>query len=331
MPKLKDAPFSSGSKTFEVTAVEWTYSTLRPRIFRRNGGLAAVRLLSVAILLAFSTGAAAQDSYRFDVINTNNGLPQNTIRAILQTRDGYLWFTTFDGLVRYNGERFEVFNKANSKGINSNRFLSLYEDVDGTLWTGTEDGGLTHYANGRFRTYTLDDGLPSTLVHAIRRTSDGELLVVTTRGPARLQGDRFEPVPAGDYPPGLVTPGPSGDTWYRTGTTLQSKRDGRITSYAVPVDASRFEAAYEDRQGRLWMGFFYYTPGQLWMLKDEVMTRFSTRDGLPPHGFARSICEDREGTMWFGTTNGLVRFKTGRFTTSTPNDGLASNWIVSIM
>src|SRR5262245_17324296 len=202
---------------------------------RRILGLAAVRLLSVGILLAFSPGAAAQGSYRFDVINTNNGLPQNTVRAILQTRDGYLWFTTFDGLVRYNGERFEVFNKANSKGITSNRFLSLYEDVDGALWIGTEDGGLTHYSNGRFRTYTVDDGLPSTLVHAIRRTSDGDLLVVTPPGVARLKGDRFESVPASDYPPHLVTPGPSGDTWYRAGTTLQQKRDGRVTSYAVPV------------------------------------------------------------------------------------------------
>src|SRR5262249_54575515 len=188
---------SFGAKTFEVTGVEWAYSTLRERILLRSGGLAAVRLLLVGLLLAFSPDAAPQAGYRFDVINTSNGLPQNTVRAIQQTRDGYLWFTTFDGLVRYNGGRFEVFNKANSKGISSNRFLSLYEDVDGTLWASTEDGGLTHYANGRFRTYTIEDGLPSTIIHAIRRTSEGELLVVTGRGPARLQGDRFEPVPAG--------------------------------------------------------------------------------------------------------------------------------------
>ena len=134
----------------------------------------------MCVFLCCIAPSTAVAQYRFDVLNTSNGLPQNTIRAIQQTRDGYLWLTTFDGLVRYNGARFEVFNKANSKGINSNRFLSLYEDVDGTLWIGTEDGGLTHYANGRFRTYTTDDGLPSNVVQAIRRTSDGELLVVTS-------------------------------------------------------------------------------------------------------------------------------------------------------
>ena len=66
------------------------------------------------------------------------------------------------------------------------------------------------------------------------------------------------------------------------------------------------------------------------MLKDEVMTRFSPRDGLPD-AYLTSMCEDREGTMWFGTTAGLIRFKDGSFTTYTTNDGLSSNWIVSIM
>src|SRR5262245_11202080 len=268
MALLKDATFPFGSKTFEVTAVECTYSTLRERIFRRNGGLAAVRLLSVAILLAFSPEAAAQDSYRFDVINTNNGLPQNTVSAILQSRDGYLWFTTFDGLVRYNGERFEVFNKANSTGINSNRFLQLYEDVDGTLWIGTEDGGLTHYANGRFRTDTSGDGLPSNVIRGVRRASDGDLLVGTPQGRARLQGERCEAVSAD--PPNLVMQTPSGDTWYRTSPTmLQRIRDGRITSYTVPRG---LQPVYGDRQGRLWR-----INDQLWMLQNEVMTQFSTR------------------------------------------------------
>ena len=61
--------------------------------------------------------------YRFDVLNTDNGLPQNSVYSILQTRDGYMWFTTLDGLVRYDGANFFVFNKANSPGIKSNRFI----------------------------------------------------------------------------------------------------------------------------------------------------------------------------------------------------------------
>ena len=286
-------------------------------------------ILWLATFCFFSTPTAFSQ-YRFDVFNTGTGLPQNTVRAIQQTRDGYLWFTTFDGLVRYNGARFEVFNKANSKGINSNRFLSLYEDIDGTLWSATEDGGLTHYAQGRFRTFTVDDGLPG-IVQGIRRTSHGELLVVTPRGPARLRGERFESTSVDYYgvAPHLAMQVPSGDTWYRTGVTLHRVRDGRTTSYAVRFGGRPFEPVYEDRQGRVWMGSVLGGFGELLMLKDEVVMRFSTQDGLPD-AQVTSICEDREGTMWFGTTNGLIRFKDGSLTIYTTKDGLSSNWIVSI-
>ena len=60
----------------------------------------------------------------------DNGLPQNTVRSIIQIRDGYLWLTTFDGLVRFDGVRFKVFNTNNTKGLTSNRFTALYEDQD---------------------------------------------------------------------------------------------------------------------------------------------------------------------------------------------------------
>jgi len=76
--------------------------------------------------------AAAQ--YRFDHWTADNGLPQNSVRDIVQTRNGYLWLATLDGLVRFDGVRFTVFNKSNSPGIISNRFLQLYEDGQGDLW-----------------------------------------------------------------------------------------------------------------------------------------------------------------------------------------------------
>lgn len=96
-------------------------------------------LLLWCALALFASDARAQ--YRFDSWTTDNGLPQNSVRSILQTRDGYLWFTTLDGVVRYDGMRFRVFDKGNTKGIESNRFFLLVEDREGALWMATEDGG----------------------------------------------------------------------------------------------------------------------------------------------------------------------------------------------
>lgn len=83
--------------------------------------------------LLVSAAPTATAQYRFDHWTADNGLPQNSVRDIAQTRDGYLWLTTFDGLVRFDGARFTVFNKSNSPGIITNRFVQLYEDRQGDL------------------------------------------------------------------------------------------------------------------------------------------------------------------------------------------------------
>ncbi|MDQ3755341.1 MAG: hypothetical protein M3371_11500, partial [Acidobacteriota bacterium] len=85
---------------------------------------------------------AAQAQYRFDSWTADNGLPQNSVYGIVQTRDGYLWFTTFDGLVRFDGVKFAAFNKNNTNGLASNRIQIILAEADDTLWLGTEDSGL---------------------------------------------------------------------------------------------------------------------------------------------------------------------------------------------
>ena len=311
------------------------FEHLRGQGTRHFGVRLILNALLLGVFLMCGASSAAMAQYRFDVLNTDNGLPQNSVMAILQTRDGYLWFTTLDGLVRYDGVRYTVFNKANSKGINSNRFRSLYEDTDGTLWIGTEDGGLTHYQNGQFRTYTTADGLPRNYVDRVRRTSEGKLLVLTNGGLARMQSDGFEIISTDtkSFDSDIGIQGPSGSTWYRVNTELRRVKDGKVNAYTVPRggrDILVLNQLYEDQQGRLWIGTHLNPKGELWMLKDEQMTRYGVRDSLP-RASVMTFCEDHEGAMWFGTDEGgLVRFKDGRFTSYTTAQGLASNEVESI-
>ena len=88
--------------------------------------------------------------YRFDHWTADNGLPQNSVYGIVQTQDGYLWLATFDGLARFDGARFTIFNKSNSPGIVNNRFTSLFETASGDLWAGTEESGAGRFRVGRF-------------------------------------------------------------------------------------------------------------------------------------------------------------------------------------
>ena len=111
----------------------------------------------VLLCLAAASQVAAQ--YRFDNWTADNGLPQNSVYGIVQTRDGYLWLATVDGLARFDGVRFTVFNKSNSPGIVNNRFHTLFEDARGDLWAGTEESGIVRYHDGRFSHYAVGDGV----------------------------------------------------------------------------------------------------------------------------------------------------------------------------
>src|SRR5262245_33842966 len=117
------------------------------------------RILCVTLVCFVFLIPTAGAQQLFDSWSTENGLPQNSVNDILQTRDGYLWLATFGGLVRFDGVRLVVFDRATA-GIGSQRLRKLHEDRNGTLWIATEDGMLIRYKDDSFTTYGERDGLP---------------------------------------------------------------------------------------------------------------------------------------------------------------------------
>src|ERR1039458_3243585 len=87
--------------------------------------------------------------YSRTVWNQTDGLPQDTIRAITQTADGYLWLGTDEGLARFDGYEFTTFDKRDGD-LPSNSITALAATADGGLWIGTTSG-LAEYRNTRFR------------------------------------------------------------------------------------------------------------------------------------------------------------------------------------
>ena len=145
---------------------------------------AAACLSALLALGVGTTSAAAQ--YRFDHWTTDNGLPQNSVRDVVQTRDGYVWLTTFDGLVRFDGVRFTVFNKSNTAGLPGNRFTSLLEDRSGDLWATMETGEIVRQHQRRFTTYTQAHGLPGDPVPWLTEDAQGNVLVFYVRWGLRM-------------------------------------------------------------------------------------------------------------------------------------------------
>src|SRR5262249_42558337 len=140
-------------------------------------GSAAVWLGWALAALLFAPSAVPH--YGFGSWTTDTGLPQNSVTAMCETRDGYLWVATFDGLARFDGVRFTVFDRSTSPGITNNRFTTLYEDARGDLWMGTESSGVTRYHQGRFTAYGTDRGVPQGVIRCFAGDAAGNVWVVS--------------------------------------------------------------------------------------------------------------------------------------------------------
>jgi signal transduction histidine kinase/streptogramin lyase len=293
--------------------------------------LSAPRTHWLLVALAWCAGLAAQAStteqFRFDSWTTDNGLPQVSVNSILQTRDGFLWLTTFGGLVRYDGLRFQVFNTANTKGLTTSRFMDLFEDGEGNLWITTEGQGVTRYKDGAFRTYTTGDGLPSNQISRIDRDARGRPLFIFGDSLLQWTGAAFAPhtPPGGEPTAGILQRTPRGAVWYREGGRVRKFESGRVTADLAP--GFPVLRLFEDSQGRVWLAG--EKSDELFMLKDGKVTSQKVGDNQPQFRFMSAL-EDREGRVWFGTPNSLLLFKDGLLTRYTTADGLSRGGVTYI-
>ncbi len=298
-----------------------------------------LKLPSILLILVILQVTHGQAQYRFDSWTADNGLPQNSVYAIANTPDGYLWMTTLDGLVRFDGVRFTVFNKSNSENLTTNRFINMFADADGTLWLGTEESGLIRYRNGRFRAFTTADGLPSNQITQVQRDLDNSLLIFTEGSLARLRDGNFSVENQDDFRNYKIYVSPSGVHWEMDKNGLRSvSKDGREAHYDLPFAAEQispdqtfnyfaFVPLLEDGDGALWLA----AAGALFKLKDGAMTTVSAKDGMP-RSRVLSLVKDRAGAIWLGTEkDGLCRFGENRFACFGTGEGLSSNYIRTLL
>ena len=127
-------------------------------------GKKATLFLLVLVLQIFwvqsvhSQGTDLQD-YVVTQFGMEEGLPQNSVNDIIQTRDGYIWLATYGGLVRFDGNSFTNFSRANTPGMISDRIMGLFEAVDGAIWLYIESGDtrLVRFKDGKAAEYTFGE------------------------------------------------------------------------------------------------------------------------------------------------------------------------------
>ena len=269
----------------------------------------------------------AGEAFGFDTWTTANGLPQNTVNGLAQTPDGYLWLATFDGLARFDGVRFVIFDRGNSKGIVNNRFVKVFADKDGTIWAATENGVLTVYRNGEFTSYATPEGLRETIT-AIKADAEGKARIETSENYYYLEDGKFVLAPdqkkRGER---TVYFGASGAKWILTATEVLRHKDGMVTRYPVQIYSDSLlntlgAVPFEDSRGALWFRANSSITYKLYRLQDGATTIFTDKEmpelkELSPY----PIIEVSDGSLWFVFATTVqkeasltfVRFKDGSF------------------
>src|SRR5688500_5161415 len=125
---------------------------------RRWGGWGVILVLAPSLWAGAARPTFRTDpTYLIDTWESEDGLPENSATSMGQTRDGYLWFGTFNGLVRFDGVKFTVFNPANTPQLPSPGVIALHLDRGGRLWVSTLRG-MAVLSDGKWRSFTAGDG-----------------------------------------------------------------------------------------------------------------------------------------------------------------------------
>jgi signal transduction histidine kinase len=280
------------------------------------------------IVLAAANSAFALDArkaltqYSRTVWTQQQGLPQDAIRAITQTTDGYLWLGTDEGLARFDGYEFVVFNRDHDS-LPSNSITALAAGKEGSLWIGTPNG-LAEFRNKRFRSYTQKDGLPDNSIGSLFVDHADILWIVAGGNLSRLDSGKFTTFrPERDIPMRAVravTEDNRHTLLVAGNSSIARFENGKFTSVFAPSTLMNdFPSGMQaDHAGNLWI---LGVRGLIERLPDGRIRRYGARDGLSDSFGLHAIWEDRDRNLWVGTDKGVARFEDGLFRTRTDTQG----------
>jgi len=287
-------------------------------------------LILTLVVGGFLSLRAAPRNYFVRTWQVEQGLPQNKVSAVVQTRDGYLWVGTYCGLARFDGVHFTVFNDNNTPELHSSRITSLFETDGGTLWIGTESGDISQYKDGRFTAVPLRPNWSGGKIYAITADDAGDVWLMNEAGElARARDGRvLSPAAAGVPKVVSVARGLDGTVWFEREGAVSSLKAGRLTPELSTNDyVQGFCAA---RDGGFWVG----CNGGIRRWKDG---EWVSDLGAAPWGgnFVANLVETSSGALAAGTSgDGLWLFFPKQTNTPAQHfdrlNGLPSDWVISL-
>jgi len=284
---------------------------------------------AVVLLGIMEVPAAAQVSaprrFLIDTWQGEQGLPQNTVTGIAQTPDGYLWVSTLDGLVRFDGAHFQMFKAGDTPALGSGRIRFLFQGQRGTLWLATQEGGVIQLRNDRFVPLPMPErpGVRPATFNLVESTN-GDLWLSGEEGSVSscVKG-QWSVVSTnwGAHPAFELRADFQGRLW---GVNNQGlfQFDGLKLTPAIPGETTPYMVLAPSRSGGWWI----YARGQIRHWRDGQWLASTNRPELRAERMTCSL-EDHAGVLWLGTSDaGLLRCEpVGTMLPVTKREGLGGN------
>src|SRR6056297_208749 len=253
--------------------------------------------------------------FQHDTYTREDGLPADVVWQIIQSRQGYLWLGTQNGLVRFDGVRFKTFDAQNTPAFGASDVRAVAETDSGTLWAGTYGGGAVHMTGDRFTGLTRADGLADDIVYDIHVAGNGSVWFATAGGLSRLRDGEITSWTTDD---GLVAnrvfriaEAPDDALWLATLTGGLSLFDGETFTNFTPaegLDSVQMHMLYADESGLLAGSY----TGGLFRLDGTQRPVPLPRGDLPTDLPMQAALRDRNGNLWIGSYGqGLWRWSIG--------------------
>ncbi len=258
------------------------------------------------------------------------GLPQDTVRSLAQTPDGYLWVGTKEGLARFDGYDFLTFTREHGD-IPNDTVGKLVTASDGSLWIGTSSG-LARYANGRFHRFTGKQDPAAGPVTSIAEdhrgiiwiACDGNLYYGGSGGFTMVSKQQIAPVGALQS----VYEDRRHQIWIGGSRGLMRQNGSAFVKVLGAKDlGGSFITSFLETDEGLWAGG---TRGIMLLRPDGTRRIYTTADGLP-NNFVLAMKQDSAGSIWVGTYGGLSRLEHGRFVIFNSNNKDGRDWVWSLL
>ncbi|MEE2002005.1 diguanylate cyclase [Alkalimonas sp. MEB108] len=328
-----------------------------------------------ALCCFFSIPALAQSQndslqhFFLEQWTTRDGLPHNTINSIVQTDDGYLWFATWEGIARYNGRSFTLFDRSANTGLPDSGIFALHASSDNTLIAGGSRGGLVRYQHNQWTPLPV----AGALVRAVLQDQQQRLWIATeSAGLWRQEPDGRRYRISGSS--GLayeamysLAESQDGKVWVGTAEglflvhnnhvrhfqTVDGLPAGPVFSIAINLTEQTIVATEQgvfigdEQHGfrplhpelNMASSALYVDDSTLWVgtLSDGLFRYTSTglealgTDSNKPANRILTLRKDNEGSLWVGTNGGLFRLRNAPFTSITTQHGLADNFVRTVL